>query len=1171
MAKDFFKRFQKIFSRSLTHQAMELRQRSLVEDVCESDKFRFLYPGECLSSSYLVPFLAKEGTSLLITPEAFIPERGPSGLTTSETRVGTYVSKQYKTCTGVKSYEGSKDVLCGCISLVKDTSVMSICEGDPQMATLSISSIVGPPLGLCHGAYVESRGLLEKWLTFMSTEQFMYSLSAGTHFHDKVVRSLLWTFGMMHTLEYHLGKVCKPLISTFRTWNIRHPDEASMSLKALPASISLPLETLCNNCDPFPVSETEDVCANASLLVEALPNYCDPCPVSVMEDLPTNTGLPMETVPNNYDPCPVSETEDPLETFIDDDGIRIAKALSEVSHETEGNLAQSIFRVSIPKNIIESMPSAPNDFVAPESVQEFSIQVRMVNINHVNLVNSCIDWLRQGPAGSTTFIGFVCKYDNDCSPCLVQLSTHQRCVLIKIPGKNILTPLLYPRVLATILSDDTIIKVGAEIHKDALALSHYLGLATNRCIKISHLSTGQKRKKGVLAIFRDLFHWGWSEKRKIRYSEWGSNQITLEQVKYAVLDAWSSRLVWARQSEMWKGDAPSFSLRNLPYQLLDYFGRSVFTAEEVFRKDKDTAIEMTGAKIEVHRNFLKLQQSNFRSRVLGLNSTVELRFKNGREPEKYNTMVRRGNKVVLDPERALQSSAKEIDIDVDMISKVFVDNSQSSDIQRQKLEDVLYFLLCTPAACPPHIIAALGCPENVGKILKPRPFDLSRTCLENCKMALNSSQSDAWQHILSNPLSAVIGPPGTGKTTLIKAVAQAWDHLADNGETLLCVAHQNVAVRHMAESMMKEGIPGVLLLISEDYYVDWHEEQYTQLKDAIVVSGPQTASGVKTWAFRNKAAVPKVILCTLAVIGSQSFYTSLMGTKVSFMIIDECSQAAEGHLVSNLICLPHLQMLSVLGDPSQLPPFGKPLQSVFDLVSGKCDVKFLHEQYRMPYCIAKFVSAEFYEGRLQTSKNFERTEHSMVAKPLLWFNIGGSPRQASGNSKSLCNLSEAQAIVKFCKEYKSRVIEEASTSGSEMRAGKLIVLTLYEGQRKLIGNLLKENDLQDIPAYNVDSFQGQEADDVLISLVVGDRGSAFAVDRNRACVLLSRAKRLMYVFGNMDAVKACKSANSARVDNIWRRLANYCEKRQWITSDDDIESVVQSLFQKDQNTNSDES
>jgi superfamily I DNA and/or RNA helicase len=115
--------------------------------------------------------------------------------------------------------------------------------------------------------------------------------------------------------------------------------------------------------------------------------------------------------------------------------------------------------------------------------------------------------------------------------------------------------------------------------------------------------------------------------------------------------------------------------------------------------------------------------------------------------------------------------------------------------------------------------------------------------------------------------------------------------------------------------------------------------------------------------------------------------------------------------------------------------------------------------------------------------------------------------------------------------------------------GKVVVLTLYEAQRSLISGLLEEQGLGDeIGVYNADSFQGQEADVVLISLVVGARASSFAADRRRACVLLSRAKRELLLFGDLGAIVSSPSNRSHRSNatTVWAALAEYCRLHGWV-------------------------
>ncbi|KAH7439247.1 hypothetical protein KP509_04G052000 [Ceratopteris richardii] len=856
-----------------------------------------------------------------------------------------------------------------------------------------------------------------------------------------------------------------------------------------------------------------------------------------LDEVEQNLSLPL------CEPIPLHE--ELQESFFDtEDDISIVKLISTLKNIP----GSTTYQVLIPKQLMISMPSSPNDLILPPEVaSNFCINVQLSDLKNPQHVDACIDWLLEDDRDG---IAFSCKHGVGGSLGLIQLSAHQRCVLINVHPGTSGSPVNFTK-LSALMSNSDILKVGLNIQKDALALYHYMGIITNNCIRISQF-VGTKRRKSLLEMCRDLFHWDWNAKKELSVSNWASKELSLEQVRYAALDAWTTRLVWVGQEEFWHVRPPSFSLGDLPWMLLDYFGRSVFSLEVQNRKEEDTSVEVKGATLELYQGYLSLKQKHFRCRVMGQKSVVELHYKDKRKPQRYITLYREGNRVILDnaePSTVVKDvgSLKE---EISMISKVLVDNTDSFDIQKQKLEESLYVLLCIPGACPRHILVALGCLGNQNLFIPSRGFCLHEASVQNCSLGLNPSQLEAWLDMLSSPLSAVIGPPGTGKTTVIAAVARAWLQLASPGETLLCTAHQNVAVRHLAETMVRIRMPGVLLLVSEDFYVGWHEEEYNQdVRAALVVSGSYTNASIQSWRVQNGNAPPRILLCTLSLIGTESFHASLAGNKVSSMIIDECSQAAEGSLIPVLGSLPHLEMLSVVGDPCQLPPYGiGPKLSVFDLLAQSCDVKHLEEQYRMPYSIAEFVSTEFYGGKLKTDPN-KRKKDSDGA--LLWVNIKGTIDSTTGTS--LSNQKEAEAVVDWCRTWKS-------TCKETIKRGKVIVLTLYEAQRSLISGFLAEEGMgEEVIVYNADSFQGQEADIVLISLVVGARVSGFASDRRRACVLLSRARQQLVLFGNLNAIKRQKGL-SGNEKNIWMALAKYCQSNGWVISKAHAKSMVQKLY-----------
>jgi len=62
-----------------------------------------------------------------------------------------------------------------------------------------------------------------------------------------------------------------------------------------------------------------------------------------------------------------------------------------------------------------------------------------------------------------------------------------------------------------------------------------------------------------------------------------------------------------------------------------------------------------------------------------------------------------------------------------------------------------------------------------------------------------------------------IGPPGTGKTTAIAQASRFW---AKVKEDVWIVAHSNVAVKNIAEKLLKNDID-FKIIVSKEFYVEW--------------------------------------------------------------------------------------------------------------------------------------------------------------------------------------------------------------------------------------------------------------------------------------------------------------------------------------------------------------
>ncbi|KAJ6468871.1 AAA domain-containing protein, partial [Mycena sanguinolenta] len=81
------------------------------------------------------------------------------------------------------------------------------------------------------------------------------------------------------------------------------------------------------------------------------------------------------------------------------------------------------------------------------------------------------------------------------------------------------------------------------------------------------------------------------------------------------------------------------------------------------------------------------------------------------------------------------------------------------------------------------------------------------------------------------------------------------------------------------------------------------------------------------------------------------------------------------------------------------------------------------------------------------------------------------------------------------------------------------VITPYDAQRAAIERQLKAENLQHDAIFNVDSFQGNEADYVLVSVVRTD-APGFLRSLNRMNVMLTRAKKGMVIVTSSSFLRA---------------------------------------------------
>lgn len=308
----------------------------------------------------------------------------------------------------------------------------------------------------------------------------------------------------------------------------------------------------------------------------------------------------------------------------------------------------------------------------------------------------------------------------------------------------------------------------------------------------------------------------------------------------------------------------------------------------------------------------------------------------------------------------------------------------------------------------------------------------------------------------SDALELIQGPPGTGKTTRL---VQCIERLT--GRVLMC-APTNVGAANLYERCLKSGYGSeCALALAPDRIPPGTAVQSNDPSRRIVCATISSRSG--------------------PVLDGQGFEN---------VLIDEAAQCMEAWIWTLLRS--DVVFVAMAGDVHQLPALvsetGRTLRHDRSLMERLMaqhydNVTYLTEQNRMCPEILSLTNARFYNGQLSCGPHAPRSGTVRIV------DVQDGQEVAEGTSYH--NPREVEEVQKICTDSSSAVT----------------VLCPYVAQCRRILALG-----MGVAVHTIDSFQGREADTVVVSLVRdGSSGFGFWSDYRRFVVALTRARRELII------------------------------------------------------------
>lgn len=318
-----------------------------------------------------------------------------------------------------------------------------------------------------------------------------------------------------------------------------------------------------------------------------------------------------------------------------------------------------------------------------------------------------------------------------------------------------------------------------------------------------------------------------------------------------------------------------------------------------------------------------------------------------------------------------------------------------------------------------------------------------------------------------NHIKLIHGPPGTGKTyRLILELKKILE--INNREKVLLCAPSNIGVINMYNRALSMGVHGCLVLSSN------------KIPD--------------NFKFPEKQGKENIIFTTI----SMRFGSILNNVKFSTIILDEACQCQEAWTWGLLRS--EVSKIILAGDPQQLPALvsdvGKQYKYERSLMSRLIelgvDSELLSIQRRMHPEIVDFSNNCFYQGKL--SSDYQPFSMELNLNPIEIINVPGQEQQVG---TSYININEVDKVIEIEKQLSQHFNE-------------IIVISPYKEHCHL---LKKKN--KKLNVHTIDSFQGKEAEAVILTTVRTGDQIGFWNDYRRLNVGMTRAKHVLRIIGNI--------------------------------------------------------